>query len=128
MAYDMNVLRGLAANPMAYPGAAPSPAPVAPGGGAGAEMGEKPEPVALAELATAAKEALAAAAEAFHELTEAAEVSELMDPATEKTIAATSAGLDKLMAGCEGMCEALDAAAAEHASLVEGDEPPPPPL
>lgn len=124
MAYDMNILRGLAANPTAYPGAAPSPAPVAPGGAA---EGEKPEPVALAELAQAAKEALADAAAKFAELTEAAEVSDLIDPKSEKTIAATADGLARLMAGCEGMCEALDAAAAEHSSLVDGkDEPPPP--
>lgn len=122
MAYDPQMLRAIAANPTAYPGAPPSPvdrsAPPAP---AEAPAAPKSEPEQLAELGEKAKEALAAARAAFDELSAAAEIAETIDPKTEKLIMKSAEAIGALDDECQAMCDALESAAGEHTSMIDGE-------
>jgi len=107
-----------------YPGSPPNPVNRVPGAAPGAPAGAPAsEPASLAELATAVKEALAAARGKLEELQAAAETAEAMDPATEKLISSTAAQVAKLDDDFASAAESLGGAADEHEGMINGDIP-----
>lgn len=128
--FPPNVLKSIAANPAAYPGSPPSPVDPKTGGtvphGAPAvadptKGAPKSEPADLHDKAMAAKDLCAQARAALEELASDAQMANLIDPGTEKSITDAYDQIQKVDDAMQDAVDELGNARADHEALTTPD-------